>query len=381
VPDAAAISSVVALVRDRIWQECDPGAILAAGSGEADASQVVAALARGFVADAGIALPAETLEQVVAEVVASTLGHGPLQRLLDDPAVSEVMVNGPGEVFVERSGRIQRVDVAFDDTDHVLRVVDRILAPVGRRVDALSPLVDARLPDGSRVHVAIPPVAVDGPLVTIRRFVRVAAGLDDLQALGTFDASTATLLRRLVTTRSNVLVSGGTSTGKTTLLAATLAAAAPDDRVVLIEDAAELPLEHPHRVRLEARPASSGTAPPIDLRDLLRAALRMRPDRIIVGEVRGAEAFDLLQALNTGHRGCWSTIHANGCEDALLRLESMALCAGTGVPQPVMRTQVARAVDHVVQLARDADGSRRVVQVAAVDEGPAGGWQARLVDA
>jgi len=350
-------------VRDRVWGECDPGAILASG---ADAPRVVAALARGFLDEESGPFDDELRAVVIDGVVAATLGLGPLQPLLADPAVSEVMVNGPHQVFVERAGRIERVAARFDDEAHVMRVIDRILAPIGRRVDALVPMVDARLADGSRVNAVVPPLAVDGPLLTIRRFVAIASSLDDLVRLGSLDSLGAIELERLVEDRANVLVSGGTSTGKTTLLAAALSAAAPDDRIVVLEDSAELPLEHDHRVRIEARPASHEGGNAIAMRDLVRNALRMRPDRIVVGEVRGAEAYDLLQALNTGHRGSWSTIHANGPEEALLRLESMALCAGTGMPHPVARDQVARAVDAVVHLERTAGGGRCLASISTV---------------
>lgn len=355
----------IARIRDRVWSECDPTAILRAGASEAP--RIVAALARGFLEEDGGGLAADVRELVIGGVVAATLGLGPLQPLLADPSVSEVMVNGPEDVYVERAGRLERVDARFEDDAHVLRVIDRILAPIGRRVDALMPMVDARLADGSRVNAVVPPLAVDGPTLTIRRFVAVASSLEDLVDLGALTPDVAFELERLVLQRANVLVSGGTSTGKTTLLAAVLGAAARDDRILVLEDAAELPLRHPHRVRLESRPATHDGVGAIAMRDLVRNALRMRPDRIVVGEVRGAEAYDLLQALNTGHRGSWSTIHANGPEEALLRLEAMVLCAGTGMPQAVVREQVARAVDAVVQLERDAGGVRRVSEVALVD--------------
>jgi pilus assembly protein CpaF len=362
---AATIGELVAQVRDRVWAECDPGAIV--GAGPEEAPRVVAALARGFLDDLYQRVAPDAAAAIVDGVVAATLGLGPLHPLLADPEVSEVMVNGHADVFVERDGRVERVATTFEDDAHVLRVIDRILAPIGRRVDALSPMVDARLADGSRVNAVVPPLAVDGPLLTIRRFRSIAATLEDLVRLGSVTPLAAVELERLVRADANVLVSGGTSTGKTTLLAAALAAAAQEDRIVVLEDAAELPLDHPHRVRLEARPATHEGVAGIAMRELVRNALRMRPDRIIVGEVRGAEAYDLLQALNTGHRGSWSTIHANGVEEALLRLESMVLTAGTGMPQPVVREQVARAVDAVVQLERHAEHGRRVARVARVD--------------
>ena len=362
--DVQSVEALVASVRDRVWAECDPGAIV--GAGPEQAPRIVAALATEFLEELSPGVTDVARRAVVDGVVAATLGLGPLQSLLADPDVSEIMVNGHASVFVERAGRIERESVTFDDDAHVLRVIDRILAPIGRRVDALSPMVDARLADGSRVNAVVPPLAVDGPLITIRRFVSVASTLDDLVRLGSVESLAALELERLVASDANVLVSGGTGTGKTTLLAAALAAAARDDRIVVLEDAAELPLDHPHRVRLEARPASNEGMSEIAMRDLVKNALRMRPDRLIVGEVRGAEAFDLLQALNTGHRGSWSTIHANGPEEALLRLESMVLCAGTGMPQQVVRDQIARAVDAIVQLERAVCGQRRIASITRV---------------
>jgi len=364
---------LIALVRDRVWSECDPSAIVDAGP---DAPRIVAALATGFLDELPEVAGSTLRSQVVDGVVAATLGLGPLQPLLADPAISEIMVNGSEDVFVERAGRIERVDVHFDDDAHVLRVIDRILAPVGRRVDALSPMVDARLADGSRVNAVVPPLAVDGPILTIRRFVAVASTLEDLVRIGSVSSLAAIELERIVAAGANVLVSGGTGTGKTTLLAAVLAATSPDERIVVLEDATELPLRHPHRVRLEARPSGGEGAREVSMRDLVRNALRMRPDRLVIGEVRGAEAYDLLQALNTGHAGSWSTIHANGVEEALLRLESMVLCAGTGIPQDVVRDQVARAVDVVVQLERRDAGARCLAAIARVSPMayPGAGW-------
>lgn len=366
------VRDLVAIVRDRVWSECDPAAIVQAGP---DAPRVVAALAHGFLDE----LPAARTDgadraSVVDGVVAATLGLGPLQALLADDSISEIMVNGPRDVFVERDGRIEAAGVSFDDDAQVLRVIDRILAPVGRRVDALSPMVDARLADGSRVNAVVPPLAIDGPVLTIRRFVPVASSLEDLVRIGSVPPLAALELERLVSASANVLVSGGTGTGKTTLLAAVLAGVDPRQRIVVLEDSAELPLRHPHRVRLEARPAASEGAAEVTMRQLVRNALRMRPDRLVVGEVRGAEAYDLLQALNTGHRGSWSTIHANGVEEALLRLEAMVLCAGTGIPQSVVRDQIARAVDVVVQLERRSSGQRTLGAIAAVERDDAGGW-------
>jgi pilus assembly protein CpaF len=374
--------AAIDLIRERVWSECDHAAILAAGPHRAP--HVVAALADEFLIELAANADAGSLDRtrVINGVVAATLGFGPIQSLLEDPSVSEIMVNGPHQVFVERDGVLSEVELGFDDDDHVLRVIDRILAPIGRRVDAMSPMVDARLADGSRVNAIIPPLSIGGPTLTIRRFVAVAESLDDLVRLDTLEASTALELERLVAEQRNVLVSGGTSTGKTTLLAACLAAAAPTDRLVVLEDAAELPLRNHHAVRLESRAAAAEGAAPVTMRDLVKNALRMRPDRIILGEVRGVEAWDLLQALNTGHGGSWSTIHANGPEEALLRLESMVLSAGTSMPHAVVRDQVGRAVDAVVQLERLPSGKRVVtdiVDVEVVGSGAIPEWRTRRV--
>jgi pilus assembly protein CpaF len=294
---------------------------------------------------------------VVAAVLARVQGLGPLEPLLADPSVSEVMLNGGGRVWVERDGALQQVGVAVDEAT-ALRLIERIVAPLGLRVDRSSPMVDARLADGSRVNAVVRPLAVDGPCLTIRRFTARAVPLDAFA-----DPSVVALLRSAVADRSNVVVSGGTGAGKTTLLNA-LAVEIPDtDRVVTIEDAAELRLPGSHVVRLEARPANADGLGAVHVRDLVRNALRMRPDRIVVGEVRGAEALDMLQAMNTGHDGSLSTCHANGPDDALRRLETLCLLAGLELPLAAVREQLVGAVDLVVQVSRAASGARRVVAV------------------
>ena len=301
------------------------------------------------------------LDAVVVEVLARANGLGPLEALLADPAVTEVMVNGPGQVWVERAGALQRVDLALDRSA-VEHLIERIVAPLGLRVDRTSPMVDARLPDGSRVNAVVPPLAVDGPCLTIRRFSTKALPLRAFAGPGT-----AALLRWAVRARMNVLVSGGTSSGKTTLLN-TLAAEIPaGERIVTVEDAAELRLAQEHVVRLEARPANAEGAGEVRVRDLVRNALRMRPDRIVVGEVRGPEALDMLQAMNTGHEGSLSTCHANSPADALRRLETMVLMGDVGLALGAVRDQVVSSLDLVVQVARRRRGARRVVAVAEVD--------------
>jgi pilus assembly protein CpaF len=308
-------------------------------------------------------------------------GLGPLEPLLADAAVDEVMVNGPHEVYVERRGQIERTGIRFDGADELLHTIERILAPLGRRVDEASPLCDARLADGSRVNVVIAPLALSGPCLTIRRFRRDGLSLDDLVRLGTLPADAADLLAARVVARASILVSGGTGSGKTTTLNALSEAVPAGERIVTIEDAAELRLRQDHVVRLEARPAGLDGRGEVTIRTLVRNALRMRPDRIVVGEVRGGEALDLLQALNTGHDGSLSTVHANSPDDALRRLETLALMAGVGLPHAVVREQVAGAVDLVVHQARLADGSRSVRAIAEVIGGRDGvTTRALLVD-
>jgi pilus assembly protein CpaF len=321
---------------------------------------------RELVDEEAVLLADPDREEIAARIVRDSVGLGPLEVLLADPAVEEVMVNGPGRVFVERGGRIELTDVAFADEEELRNAIERILAPLGRRVDELSPMVDARLADGSRVNVVIPPLAIDGPAVSIRRFGARRPGPDELVALGTLTAKQRQLLEAAVGGRRSVLVSGGTGSGKTTLLNALSSFIGEEERVVTIEDAAELRLQQPHVVRLESRPAGVEGRGEVSIRDLLRNSLRMRPDRIVIGEVRGPEALDLLTALNTGHDGALSTVHANSPADALSRLETLALMAGVGLPHAAVAEQVQRGVDLVVHLERRADGARLVTEIAEV---------------
>ncbi|MEX2108208.1 MAG: CpaF family protein [Solirubrobacterales bacterium] len=305
-------------------------------------------------------------EAIAARILRDTVGLGPLEDLLADAAVEEVMVNGPGCVYVERGGRIEPAGVAFAGEDELRNAIERILAPLGRRVDELSPMVDARLADGSRVNVVIPPLAIDGPTLSIRRFGAKRPGPRELVSLGSLTEAQHELLAQAVAARRSVLVSGGTGSGKTTMLNALSSFIAEGERVVTIEDAAELRLQQPHVVRLESRPPSVEGRGEVTIRDLLRNALRMRPDRIVIGEVRGAEALDLLTALNTGHDGALSTIHANSPADALSRLETLALMAGVGLPHEAIASQVQRGIDLVVHLERRSDGTRLVTEIAEV---------------
>jgi pilus assembly protein CpaF len=317
-------------------------------------------------------LPEAEREALCRRVVVLATGLGPLEPLLADPAVDEVMVNGPRSVYVERGGRVERAGVEFADEAQLMHAIERVLAPLGRRVDEAAPLCDARLADGSRVNVVIPPLSLSGPCLTIRRFRREGFSLRELVARGTMPADVAELLAVCVAARASILVSGGTGSGKTTTLNALSGAIPGEERIVTIEDAAELRLRQRHVVRLEARPANLEGRGEVTIRQLVRNALRMRPDRIVVGEVRGAECLDMLQALNTGHDGSLTTVHANSPADALRRVETLALMAGVGLPHAAVREQVTSAIDVVVHQARLADGSRVVESVTQVVRGEAG---------
>jgi pilus assembly protein CpaF len=336
-----------------------------AAAGKSDPSPLPVAVRELVDADAAILEPA-TRALLCELILREAVGLGPLEELLADPAVEEVMVNGHDRIYVERAGRIERTEVRFESEQALRDAIERILTPLGRRVDELSPTADARLEDGSRVHVVIPPLAVDGPSMSIRRFTAVRPGPNELVELGTISGELHDQLAAAVAARRSILVSGGTGSGKTTLLNALSAFIDPGERVITIEDAAELRLRQPHVVRLESRPANVEGRGRVTIRELLRGALRMRPDRIVIGEVRGGEALDLLMALNTGHEGALSTVHSNSPEDALRRIETLALMAGVGLPHDAIREQLGRGLDLVIHLARLSDGSRRVVEVAEV---------------
>jgi pilus assembly protein CpaF len=304
--------------------------------------------------------------QIVREISDDILGYGPLEPFLRDDSVSEVMVNGPDRIYVERSGKLEETESTFVDDAHLLRIIDKIVSQVGRRVDESSPMVDARLPDGSRVNAIIPPLSLRGPVLTIRKFARDPYTMDDLINFGSVSAKAAHFLAACVQGKLNVLISGGTGTGKTTTLNALSAFVPNDERIVTIEDAAELQLQQEHVLPLESRPANIEGQGEVRIRELVRNALRMRPDRIIVGEVRGAETLDMLQAMNTGHEGSLTTIHANSPRDALARLETLVLTAGVDLPLRAIREQVASAFDLLVQISRLVDGSRRISHVTEV---------------
>jgi pilus assembly protein CpaF len=305
-------------------------------------------------------------QKFLAEVMSDTLGYGPLDAPLSDDTITEIMCNGYDEIFVEREGLIERTDLSFGDEDQYRQVIDKIVSGVGRRVDESSPMVDARLPNGSRVNAIIPPLALRGPVLTIRKFSEDPFTAKDLVNFGTFSLDFVHVLEAAVRGKLNVLISGGTGTGKTTLLNVLSSFIPERERILTIEDAAELQLQQPHVVSLEARPANSEGRGEVKIRDLVRNALRMRPDRIVVGEVRGAEALDMLQAMNTGHEGSLTTVHANSPRDALSRLETMVLMAGFELPVRAIREQIASAINVIVQLERQQDGSRKVTSVQEI---------------
>jgi pilus assembly protein CpaF len=311
-------------------------------------------------------LTREERRQVTREITDDILGYGPLEPFLHDDSVSEVMVNGPESIYIERMGKIERTVATFVDDAHLMRIIDKIVSSVGRRVDEASPMVDARLPDGSRVNAIIPPLALRGPTLTIRKFSRDPYTMDDLINFGSISPKAAQFLAACVNGKLNILISGGTGTGKTTTLNAMSAYIPNKERIVTIEDAAELQLQQQHVITLEARPPNIEGEGEVRIRELVRNSLRMRPDRIIVGEVRGPETLDMLQAMNTGHEGSLTTIHANSPRDALSRLETLVMTAGVELPHRAIREQIASAFDLLVQITRLVDGSRRITHVSEV---------------
>ncbi|NWG05319.1 MAG: CpaF family protein [Chloroflexi bacterium] len=311
-------------------------------------------------------LPEDIRKQIYTEILDEMTGFGPIQPLLDDPEVSEVMVNGPKKVFVEKNGKVSKTGITFDDDDHVNRIIDRIILPLGRRVDPDSPTVDARLPDGSRVNAVIRPVSIDGPCITIRKFKKDKLSIQQLIEFGSLTQHMAEFIRACVIARLNIVISGGTGSGKTTLLNVLSSFIPENERIITIEDAAELQLQQEHVLRLETKSANVDGKGAVTIRDLVRNSLRMRPDRIVVGECRGGEALDMLQAMNTGHDGSLTTLHANTPRDALSRIETMVLMAGMDLPLKVVRQQISSAVDLIIQQTRLKDGSRKVTAITEV---------------
>ena len=313
-----------------------------------------------------VSLPEDIRQQLFKDILDELNGYGPIQPLLDDPDISEVMVNGPKKVFVEKGGKLTRSPITFDDDDHVLRVIDRIILPLGRRVDADSPTVDARLPDGSRVNAVIQPVSIDGPSITIRKFKKDKLSIEQLIQFGSLTPNMGEFIRACVLAHLNIVISGGTGSGKTTLLNVLSSFIQEEERIVTIEDAAELQLQQDHVLRMETKTANTDGKGAVTIRDLVRNSLRMRPDRIIVGECRGGEALDMLQAMNTGHDGSLTTLHANTPRDAISRLETMVLMSGMDLPLKVVRQQISSAVDLIIQQTRLKDGSRKITAITEV---------------
>jgi pilus assembly protein CpaF len=353
----------IAFFKRRLLDEVDLSELVKLGPSQRRArlESIVAAL----LSREGPVLSTAQRSMLIRQIVDESLGLGVLEPLLADETVTEIMVNGPNDIWIERDGQISRVAAAFAGEAELMQTIDRIVSAVNRRVDESSPMVDARLPTGERVNVIIPPLSLVGPTLTIRRFPR-AFTFDQLVAMGTVDRPTADLLRSMVRARLSIVVSGGTGSGKTTMLNAMSGFIPVDERIVTIEDSAELQLQQPHVVALEARPANVEGKGQVTIRDLVRNALRMRPDRIVVGEVRGAETLDMLQAMNTGHDGSLTTVHANSTEDSIIRLETLASMSDVDVPFQALRDQINTAIDVIVQLERSADGRRRVIEVAAI---------------
>ncbi len=320
-----------------------------------------------IICEEGLLLPAPDLQDLVKRLVEEVMGLGPLEPLLKDEDITEIMINGPDQVFVEKEGRLHLLPLKLNDAEHVYYLIERIIGPLGLRVDESSPFVDARLPDGSRVNVIIPPLSLKGPAITIRKFSAKPLTLESLVNRGTLSPEVSSFLRKAVEHRLNIIISGGAGSGKTTLLNALSAFIPAGERIITIEDAAELRLQQSHVLPLEARPPNLEGKGEITIRDLLRNALRMRPDRIIIGEVRGGEALDMLQAMNTGHEGSLSTVHANSPVECLYRLETMALMANTGLPASSISAQIKSSVDLIIHVARTPAGNRRVVEVSEID--------------
>ena len=364
-----AYQSVKKTVHRRLVAEMSPQEQMVLSAVHQDAAQVeqvIGNYVEKVLEENPFAVPVSERSKIVSDLKDEMLGLGPIEVLLKDPTVTEIMVNGPKKIFVERMGRLQLTDIQFHDDSHVMNIIERILSPIGRHIDESVPLVDARLADGSRVNIIIPPLSLVGPCITIRKFATKALSVDNLITFGTLDRKMADFIKACIQARINILVSGGTGSGKTTTLNVLSSFIPENERIVTIEDAAELKLQQEHVVTLESRPANIEGNGEITIRDLVKNALRMRPDRIIVGEVRGGEALDMLQAMNTGHDGSLTTAHANNPRDALSRLETMVLMAGFEMPIRAIREQVSSAIELILQQSRLKDGSRKITYITEV---------------
>ncbi len=362
-PQAGSYFDLKTRVQNKLLGEMDPSMDITRTE---DVRRTIQDLFEQILTEENIVLSRPERARLFEQIAAEILGYGPLQPLLDDETITEIMVNGAKNIYIERKGKIHRVPVTFENNDHVLRIIDRIVAPLGRRIDEASPYVDARLPDGSRVNAVIPPVSLVGPVLTIRKFARNPITLEQLIQFGTINAETLQFLKACVESRLNVVISGGTGSGKTTLLNILSQFIPGDERIVTIENAAELQLRQEHVVTLESRPPNIEQRGEITIRQLVINSLRMRPDRIIVGEIRDEAALDMLQAMNTGHDGSMTTLHSNGPRDTLSRLETMTLMAGMELPSRAIREQVSSAIDLIVHQERMRDGTRKVVHVTEV---------------
>lgn len=351
------------LIQDKLTAELDPTMDI---SRTDEVRRIIQDMYEHFLAEENIILSRTERERLFESIVAEILGFGPIEVLLNDDSVNEIMVNGPKKIFVERKGKIQRTNISFESDAHVMKVIDRIVSPLGRRIDESSPYVDARLPDGSRVNAIIPPLALNGPTLTIRKFEKEPLTIDDLIRFGSLSSEVAEFLKACVLARLNIVVSGGTGSGKTTLLNVLSSFVPNDERIVTVENAAELKLRQEHVVTLESRPPNIEGKGEVTIRDLVINTLRMRPDRIIVGECRSGETLDMLQAMNTGHEGSLTTAHANSPRDTLSRLETMCLMAGMDLPVRAIREQIASAIDLIVHQSRLRDGSRKIMSVTEV---------------